>query len=1763
MVQWESEHAAQSRPIGFNLDFNGWLDEAGYPAAYTVTPTEPTLQTRDESGADWWYSHCNLDDGGFVAVGYANYVNWAPDMGCGSTAHQKNFNVLQWPRMERPDRRMSNTRQAVARYDQNGELLWFKTFASGLFYDVIQDHAGHIVATGSSEDLKPSADVQPHNIYFNPTAASPTTSLSALQCNSGRQRQASVMKLDLNGNIQWDHLYNFESGSGPALERRSEGHGIIETYINGTYGYRIIGQNAIDPGAGAYLLELDLDQDGRINWKERHERVPGLPAGNAQQTVAWTIGRTPVGTGEYYAVAGFRVHEGNRSAAFLWVRLNDNTLFLKDTKESTDVVFAGHHSPTYDQNSDGVCFLMHNGAPSAVVWPVLADYTTNGTARGYTSVANHQAIGLVYKFDLDGNADQEWGDPVDLGVMRGFDLHLAITPTADGNVALASTKWSPGFNAQSPFGWSGLSAPVQAYLNEIPPNGDNVDLNGPYNTTAGGFFRWDEPAGPAWYDRDPVTGQWGNLLAGPYNFNNSNGNISTHCPYGYWNTDSYVAKLQGTTGSMLWDHQWDEGTGEFATGWPGNFRRRQCNFRITETTDGGLVVCGNTGHNFDDAYLAKVWSPCSAILIEPQFTYACPDDPYNPPGANSISLTVSGGSGNHAYLWSNGATTADISGLAPGSYTVQVMDLDDQCTATASFDIPEPMQPHLLGLRTDCMSGADPVNPYTTFSVSVQHGIGPFSYIWYHMPDWPLGTPVIVWVGPTFVESPSHYATYVIAIDEGTGCSRLIFTSEAVELVTAQSISPAACTSGGLGSINLTIDPVLEPYTFLWSNGATEQNASGLEAGAYTLEIGYGDGCTDTFSFIVPDAAPCCTADITIPNGAHSSDYAAPVNTYFNNTSLRVKGTFHVDNNCLVNFSTMYMDPGAEIIVEPGAMFVLRDSEVENCTDMMWKSLTARSGAYLEMQRNTVKDAEYAITALDGATVILFNNDITDNRVGLYVPNTPGVAFNSVSAHVIGNRFKSTGTLAQAYPGQTTTLGNVGFAAVLAYRTALDLTGHPSYGNTVDGMSNGILAFNSDLSVARFDLKNVQPDGAYSVPNDANGSGIHVYGRNGAHYLRQTGNGKQGPPSFQNCRRGIHTLGMNTISRDNNMQGVGTAYRVDKARNTTEITNNRVNTKLSGMEFNQNAGTLRFWVIGNDITFGTLAEPIPAPLCSGILVADGNSGGQDSRIEGNTISMLSHPLAKTGINLLAARKWTVAGNSIVMGNSSYNRYGIANYGSSRLEVSCNTVEGPGSVYPQGAAALYSNLGDRLLFSCNDLNFTTNGMLFNGVAYDVDVRGNSIRRHKIGMHLSGNAIIGSQERKGNLWYNPPAQGGLGAWYEPIIQGQDNPNASLNPFTYNPAIINGGSTEPTSWAPYPWFVPSNLPNYECLNQDGSNYCSQFHVAKLGGSITELDGLVAKDSLRNDPYTEESKWMLKDGLYKKLDDDPDLRVERPDMANFYAAMQGTATAAFKAIDDGRPALYNMDSTVVAQLQANNDEITALMDSVKLRMALLEDNNLSEGQRAALLADMLGFREGIRTLATWNTTAMQVATDSKVLTAEGLKVANSIIGVTELTETNRKVVDGIYLSTIGKDIDTFTVAQSNDLFTIANQCPMLGGNAVYTARALYRLIDETYAFDDQLLCLPHGILVKRLVATEPNGLAVVPNPTRDQAVLVLGKPLNRPGTLLLFNAMGQEILREAIPSELTHLEFSTVRLAPGPYQYRVEAGDALLGYGKLTIVR
>jgi gliding motility-associated-like protein len=55
-------------------------------------------------------------------------------------------------------------------------------------------------------------------------------------------------------------------------------------------------------------------------------------------------------------------------------------------------------------------------------------------------------------------------------------------------------------------------------------------------------------------------------------------------------------------------------------------------------------------------------------------------------GDGSIDLSVSGGSSPYTYSWDNSASTEDISGLAPGSYLVNVTD-NKNCTVSQTYNI--------------------------------------------------------------------------------------------------------------------------------------------------------------------------------------------------------------------------------------------------------------------------------------------------------------------------------------------------------------------------------------------------------------------------------------------------------------------------------------------------------------------------------------------------------------------------------------------------------------------------------------------------------------------------------------------------------------------------------------------------------------------------------------------------------------------------------------------------------------------------------------------------------------------------------------------------------------------------------------------------------------------------------------------------------------------------------------------------------------------
>src|SRR5690606_25274181 len=109
----------------------------------------------------------------------------------------------------------------------------------------------------------------------------------------------------------------------------------------------------------------------------------------------------------------------------------------------------------------------------------------------------------------------------------------------------------------------------------------------------------------------------------------------------------------------------------------------------TTPTISGLVA-GNYSVGITDAngctvsQSFNITQPTALTASTSQSNIAC-----NGEDTGVASITVSGGVAPYTYLWSNGETTAAITGLTAGTYTVDVTDANG-CTLTRSFDIQQP-----------------------------------------------------------------------------------------------------------------------------------------------------------------------------------------------------------------------------------------------------------------------------------------------------------------------------------------------------------------------------------------------------------------------------------------------------------------------------------------------------------------------------------------------------------------------------------------------------------------------------------------------------------------------------------------------------------------------------------------------------------------------------------------------------------------------------------------------------------------------------------------------------------------------------------------------------------------------------------------------------------------------------------------------------------------------------------------------------------------
>ena len=192
----------------------------------------------------------------------------------------------------------------------------------------------------------------------------------------------------------------------------------------------------------------------------------------------------------------------------------------------------------------------------------------------------------------------------------------------------------------------------------------------------------------------------------------------------------------------------------------------------------------------------------------------------------SLNQCNANGTANYNIIWSTGDTTETITGLAAGTYSVTITDATG-CSVTDNF-ILSPNVPAVLSyVSVDASCATD----NGSIDLTVINGNTPYSFAWSNGAT----TEDLTGLAP---------GNYTVTVTTSTGCQTMQdITIGATGGVTANAVTTnISCNGEQDGTITLNITDGTAS-SFLWSNGETTQNISGLAAGNYVVTITSASNC--------------------------------------------------------------------------------------------------------------------------------------------------------------------------------------------------------------------------------------------------------------------------------------------------------------------------------------------------------------------------------------------------------------------------------------------------------------------------------------------------------------------------------------------------------------------------------------------------------------------------------------------------------------------------------------------------------------------------------------------------------------------------------------------------------------------------------------------------------------------------------------------------------------------------------------------------------
>jgi hypothetical protein len=179
-----------------------------------------------------------------------------------------------------------------------------------------------------------------------------------------------------------------------------------------------------------------------------------------------------------------------------------------------------------------------------------------------------------------------------------------------------------------------------------------------------------------------------------------------------------------------------------------------------------------------------------------------------------------------------------------------------------------------------------------------------------------------------------------------------------------------------------------------------------------------------------------------------------------------------------------------------------------------------------------------------------------------------------------------------------------------------------------------------------------------------------------------------------------------------------------------------------------------------------------------------------------------------------------------------------------------------------------------------------------------------------------------------------------------------------------------------------------------------------------------------------------------------------------------------------------------------------------------------------------------------------------------------NLQLQATNVVEANHKQINHIRLSNRLAQRSSYTATQLDTIMTVARQCPLAGGNAVWEARGMYTVaghftlsgvdtclswVPGTVDSSEQRQSLESMAAVSNRTESGLNAVQVYPNPNDGRFSIQFENNSNEPLQIAVLNVMGQTVFAEkrAVEPGTVYLDINLGEIAAGAYVLQLRQGS------------